>query len=256
MKKNRSQCKRYAKEVLRGNFTIPIVGTLAVAGMSFIGSTLATALFPGDSLYAILAGEVFNFVLSLIICVFSAGLYRIYLNISRHEEYSFGDLLYFFRNQPDRVIVASFVLALINLVTSIPSSYFAMTTDMGTTVDEQMNWMMGYFVLMIVCYVLNIVVASPFAFTYYVLSDRSEAGGFEALKISARLMKKHWLKYFAMLLSFVPWIIFSVFTMYLVLLWLVPYIEMSLVVFYRDIAGDFDEPVLSENPQITDQTEA
>lgn len=241
---------------MRGNFTIPIVGTLAVAGMSFIGSTASTALFPGDSLYAVLAGELFSFVLSLIICVFSAGLYRIYLNISRRKEYSFGDLLYFFRHQPDRVIVTSFVLALINLVTSAPVNYFVMTSEMGTTVDAQMNWMMEYFILMVGSYVLNIVVASPFAFSYYVLSDNPQAGGIEALKISAHLMKKHWLKYFGLLLSFVPWIIFSVFTMYLALLWLVPYIEMSLVIFYRDIAGEFDDPVMPDRHEITDQTEA
>ena len=96
MRKNLKGCKKLARETLAGNFTVPVIGSIAVAAMSVISSYISTALFPGDSLYAIIGGEVFSFILSLVICVFSAGLYRIYLNISRREAYSFGDLLYFF----------------------------------------------------------------------------------------------------------------------------------------------------------------
>ena len=110
MRKNLKGCKKLAGETLAGNFTVPVIGSIAVAAMSAVSSYISTALFPGDSLYAIIGGEVFSFVLSLVICIFSAGLYRIYLNISRREAYSFGDLLYFFSHQPDHVIVASFVL--------------------------------------------------------------------------------------------------------------------------------------------------
>ena len=106
MRKNLKGCKRLAKETLTGNFMVPVIGSIAVAAMSVISGYISTALFPGDSLYAIIGGEVFSFILSLVICVFSAGLYRIYLNISRREKYSFGDLLYFFSHQPDHVIVA------------------------------------------------------------------------------------------------------------------------------------------------------
>ena len=90
MRKNLKGCKKLAGETLTGNFTVPVIGSIAVAAMSAISSYISTALFPGDSLYAIIGGEVFSFILSLVICVFSAGLYRIYLNISRREAYSFG----------------------------------------------------------------------------------------------------------------------------------------------------------------------
>ena len=194
MRKNLKGCKKLARETLTGNFTVPVIGSIAVAAMSVVSSYISTALFPGDSLYAIIGGEVFSFILSLVICVFSAGLYRIYLNISRREKYSFGDLLYFFSHQPDHVIVASFVLALINLVTSLPLAWFS--------------------------------------------ADNPEMKGGQALKASAKLMKGHLWEYLKMLLSFVPWIIFSMFTLYLALIWLVPYIETCMAVFYRNISGD------------------
>ena len=90
MRKNLKGCKKLARETLTGNFTVPVIGSIAVAAMSVVSSYISTALFPGDSAYAIIGGEVFSFILSLVICVFSAGLYRIYLNISIREAYSFG----------------------------------------------------------------------------------------------------------------------------------------------------------------------
>ena len=73
MRKNLKGCKKLAGETLTGNFTVPVIGSIAVAAMSAISSYISTALFPGDSLYAIIGGEVFSFILSLVICVFSAG---------------------------------------------------------------------------------------------------------------------------------------------------------------------------------------
>lgn len=262
MRKNLKSCKKLARETLAGNYTVPVIGSIAVAAMSVISSYISTALFPGDSLYAIIGGEVFSFILSLVICVFSAGLYRIYLNISRREAYSFGDLLYFFSHQPDHVIVASFVLALINLVTSLPLAWFSFTSNMGNTTEEQMNWAVTYMLLTLLGFALNLLAAMPFTMSYYILSDNSDIKGVQALKASAKLMKGHYWEYMKMLLSFVPWIIFSIFTLYLALIWLVPYIETCMAVFYRNISGEFDEPPVDTYPPVTpipqfhDETEA
>lgn len=262
MRKNLKGCKKLARETLTGNFTVPVIGSIAVAAMSVVSSYISTALFPGDSAYAIIGGEVFSFILSLVICVFSAGLYRIYLNISRREAYSFGDLLYFFSHQPDHVIVASFVLALINLVTSFPLAWFSFTSDMGNTVEEQMNWAVTYMLLTLLGFGLNLLIAMPFTMSYYILSDNPDMKGTQALKASAKLMKGHYWEYLKMLLSFIPWIIFSMFTLYLALIWLVPYIETCMAVFYRNISGEFDEPPAEPYPPVTpvpqfhDETEA
>ena len=47
------------------------------------------------------------------------------LNISRGKEFSLGDLGYFFRNQPDRVIIAGFVLTVLYIGLCIYASYRA-----------------------------------------------------------------------------------------------------------------------------------
>ena len=49
MRKNLKGCKKLARETLAGNFTVPVIGSIAVAAMSVISSYISPALFPGDS---------------------------------------------------------------------------------------------------------------------------------------------------------------------------------------------------------------
>ena len=85
--------------------------------------------------------------------------------------------------------MASFVLALINLVTSLPMAWFSYTTDMGSTADAQMNWAVNYLLFTLLGFLLNLLIAMPFAMTYYILADNPEMKGGQALKASAKLMK-------------------------------------------------------------------
>ena len=54
MRKNLKGCKKLARETLTGNFTVPVIGSIAVAAMSVVSSYISTALFPGDSASAII----------------------------------------------------------------------------------------------------------------------------------------------------------------------------------------------------------
>lgn len=45
MRKNLKGCKKLAGETLAGNFTVPVIGSIAVAAMSAVSSYISTALF-------------------------------------------------------------------------------------------------------------------------------------------------------------------------------------------------------------------
>ena len=78
------------------------------------------SLFSGTSTLDFVLSEVFMLVVSLLVGIVSAGFGYMLLNISRGRSFSIGDLVYFFKNQPDRVIVAGFVMALIQVITALP----------------------------------------------------------------------------------------------------------------------------------------
>lgn len=252
MSRNRQEWKTCAREALRGRYSAAILGMLAVAGISFLGSMGASILFRGNSLYALVMSQVFLFILTLIMTVFTAGLSHMYLNMARGYDYSLMDLFYLFRNHPDRVIVAGFVLSLISLVTSIPYYYVNYMTDPGSTMEEQVLWLWKCMGLLLLSLVLEALLTLPFVLVYYILADNREIGGMEALKISARMMKGRKLKFLLLKLSFIPWMLLSVFTLYIGLLWLLPYMDMAAVIFYMDLNGELDQEVMEELPVYED----
>ena len=62
------------------------------------------------------------------------------LNICRGRDYSLSDLLYMFHNQPDRVLVAGLVVALIDTVVQIPFYYVTYMVNPGNTVESMIHW--------------------------------------------------------------------------------------------------------------------
>lgn len=239
MRRKIRRWKTYAKETLHGNYSIIILALLAITAVNMVVSELVSALFGGTTILNIITGQAALFIVSVIMGVFSAGLSYMLLNMARGKAYTFGDLLYFFKNYPDRVIIAGIVLGIIDLIVSIPYYYVNYFVDPGTTLEENMQWLMKLGLMLLLASVLNLLLTLPFVLTYFLLADDLELGGIEALKMSAKLMKGNIGKYLLLEISFIPLLILSVFTLYIALLWLVPYMEMSVVMFYRDLRGEF-----------------
>lgn len=252
MNRSRKYWKRYAKDSLNGNWGVSMAGMLAVAAVSFIGSIMSVELFPGNTIFSLALGQIFSFIFSLIAIVFRAGYNYMLLNEARGKEFSLGNILYLFHNQPDRVLIAGFAVSILDMIAQIPFYYVVYMTDQGSTLEQQVAWVQMTMAMFVLSLVLNVILTVPFVLAFYLLTDDPEMGGMEALKTSAHLMKGNILKYWLMMLSFVPLLILSVFTMYIGLLWLLPYMYMTETVFYMDIMGELNEE--SAGPQ-TEETE-
>ena len=108
------------------------------------------------------------------------------------------------------------------------------------TIDAQIQWFSMTLGMLAVSTLLNFLVSLPFAMTYFLMADDTELGGIQALKESARLMKGNLWRYVKLNLSFIPLILLSVFTFYIALFWIMPYMEMSMAAFYRDLSGELE----------------
>lgn len=242
------ELKRGARQALNGKMGTAIGATVAVGALSFVGSMISGQLFPGITLLDIILNQLFLTILMLIFSVFSAGLSYMYLNMARGREFSFGNLIHFFKNHPDRIITATIVLAVLDLLSSIPLNCYIYMVEPGTNAPEVVGWMTSYAVLMLVTTVLSILLSIPFSMMYYLLADNPEMTGFEAIKASMRLMKGKIGKYLLMQISFFPLLLLSIFTLYIALLWIVPYIQTTSVMFYRDAIGELDRTQEVQEP--------
>lgn len=232
--------KKLAREAMRGNTGWLILAMAAYYALGFAGSILTDTFFPASGMVNLVIGQVFYFILTLVFGIFYGGVRLLYLNGARDRICSMDNLFYFFKNNPDRVIVASFVVTLIGLVVSIPLNIFSYTADVGQTVEAQLQWAMQSLLWMAVATIAAELLTLPFEMVYFLLADHPGMSGIEALKGSVRMLKGRIGKLLLLKLSFIPAMFLSVFTLYLALLWIVPYMEMTIAVFYRDLQGEYD----------------
>lgn len=239
MTKNISEWKREARQSLRGNYMLAITGMILTTMLSTLASNLTNSLFPGDGIFVLILAELFAFIVSLVMNILMAGYSYILLKIARREHAELGDIFYFFKNGPDRVIVAGFAIVLIQWLSSLPTMIYSMTVPIGEGDLAFVQWQGNLLKWMLVAILVQAVLTLPFTLVYFVLSDHPDMGGLEALKQGAAMMKGHYLHYILLELSFLPLILLSTFTLYIALLWIIPYMKAAGAVFYRDINGEY-----------------
>ena len=237
---SRRELKNYAKQAMSGKYGILILAFVAVQALALISSMISSALFPGEETIDIVLSYAFTYILTLLINVVAAGMNYMYLNIARGKAYSLNDLFYFYRHHPDRVIVAGFFMAVLNLLTMLPYTIYSNANLPGedASVEVLITWLYTGVVLMIVGMIVYQILVIPLEMTYYILADKPELKSTEAMKESLEMMHGNFGRYLMLKISFIPLMFLSVFTFYIALLWIFPYMAMTEVMFYRDLTGE------------------
>lgn len=83
----------------------------------------------------------------------------------------------------------------------------------------------------------GIVKSFSYAMTPFILVEHPEMSANQAIDESRRIMKGHKFDLFYLYLSFIGWAFLCLFTFGIGYLWLVPYMQASLVAFYNDVKG-------------------
>ncbi|MEI7620972.1 MAG: DUF975 family protein [Candidatus Moraniibacteriota bacterium] len=105
----------------------------------------------------------------------------------------------------------------------------------------------------------GIIVAFSYALVFYILADDSSISVKEAFEKSKAMMLGYKWKYFCLGLRFLGWALLCIPTFGLGLLWLLPYMQVSLAKFYDDLKGEqtssetaaivaSPQPAATENP--------
>jgi uncharacterized membrane protein len=80
--------------------------------------------------------------------------------------------------------------------------------------------------------------------TSYILKDYPELKNNEAIELSMAMMKGHKFDYFYLTLTFIGWILLSILTLGIGLLWLSPYISTTSACFYQYVKEDYERRLL------------
>ena len=85
----------------------------------------------------------------------------------------------------------------------------------------------------------GIIKSFSYAMTPFILEENPELDASAAIHRSRMMMRGHQFDLFWLFLGFLGWLILSLLTLGIGLLWLVPYMETSLAAFYEEVKADY-----------------
>lgn len=174
-----------------------------------IGILFAISLLSGlitSALSAIpLVGSIAGMLLS---AAFSLALIDIYMGVSDGRKPEVGDLFSQIRN----VLPAFCTTFLVGLFT---------------------------FLWSLLLIVPGIIKGCSYSQAMYILAENPGISPTEAINRSKAMMDGHKMEYFLLGLSFIGWSILGIFTLGILYIWLIPYMQTTLANYYKSLKGEF-----------------
>lgn len=241
--KTRSQLKNAAKDSLMGHYgsavLITFLSALIPSVVSFFLSQISamTGLaVPGLSVQAnnILISVIF-FLISLtcsaVLGVMQLGISLFFLNLACGQTASVKNLFYGFREPSNEALAVSAVLVLLDTLCMAPYQEFARLYL--TTLDDK--WITYTFAAAAIGMVIYVPLSLGLSMAFFLMLDFPDKGSKEILKLSMRVMKGHKFRLFVLELSFLPLILLCFLSFGIGLLWLMPYMNMTMAMFFLDL---------------------
>ncbi|MCM1256476.1 MAG: DUF975 family protein [Roseburia sp.] len=229
------ELKRQARETLNGRYGLPM-GTYVTAGLIVLAVT-----FPFNYSYQknpdVLQSVIYSLatvIISLLSIVLSCGIIRIQLDMARGKEKTFADLFYYFGKRPDRLIFAQLLMILIFFVAMIPVTACAICSVLFySKALLTLTVILTVATTVLICYL-----SLTFGLIYFFLVDNETIGVIAAYRLSLAHMRGNRGRLLYIRLSFIGMELLCLFSFGIGVLWIAPYINQTVVAFYRNTIGE------------------
>lgn len=235
-KRSRGELKRLAREFLLGNYTIPMVAMLTASILPAVILAPFSIGLTAELDVAFLTYAVAAVILEILGQLLRVGVMRMHLLLAQKQKFSYMDLFWAFKNQPDRWIIAT---ALLYAILSIPAVLAGLCIFF--LAKKGSGFAYALMAAAIVVFVaIELYLIYMFGLIYLLYMERPEMAAIEGFRASAELMRGNKKRLFILQLSFVGWRILGFFSVGIGLLWIGPYRTQTMVNFYLDLTGGFD----------------
>ena len=206
---NWSEIKSTAKEKIKGN-KWDIWWPMLIIGL--ISSLLDTLFVPKvdvqnmqaayDQLSA--GSSVLGICASIILSIITAGYIKYILDFIRTGKFDHTVIVQTIKNKWLELLIAA---ALTTIIIGVGLVFFIIP---------------------------GIILALAYTFVFYIIVD-SDTTGIDAMKKSREMMKGYKWDFFAFILSFIGWVILSIFTLFILWVWLMPYMTVACALYYEKL---------------------
>ncbi len=254
-----SSLRASAREALKGKWGKAALLTLCYCLIMFVVSFVLN-LIP-------VIGQLAQFVISLPL---SFGLLVSFVKLKRDEEVNYTDFFNVGFSNFGKVwgVFGNMILKMIIPVALVIVFLIVFIVGIGGSISGAIllhNYGSGYYgsvssgfsglaMIGFIGYFASIIYAIVkgylYSLSYYILYDNPNKSGKEIVELSESMMRGNRWSFFWLGLTFIGWAISSVFTLYIGLLWLMPYIIVTFVCFYETLASQNENKTEENNPVV------
>jgi len=245
MSKTNAQIKTAARQNLLGHYKTVIAALIVtelitlILNIPFDRITQQGMAFGVPS--RILLGIIGALIVMLLVELLKAGVSYIHLKIARGQDVRFQDMFSVCKNRPDLYLGYGFLTILLALACTVPGYLCLLPVFIGSdTTTAVALTLVGCVLLIIGCIVLIIVLLS-WSMTVFILLEHNDIRVTDAIRRSRQMMKGKKRRFFGLCLSFIGWILFSILSFGIGLLWIIPYLSQSQTCFYLGLLPESPE---------------
>lgn len=230
--KTTTELKSIARELLLGKYGIYILAFTSIEVIILALTMVISVVTSSEAVWAEVLNLVLTLILELLAAVFSLGLIRFTLNISRNQPYKLSDIFYGFTSHPDKAIIAQFLLFLMDLVCVLPAVLFFVLYYIA---ESAAFLMVIASLFLVIGGVISVILHLTFDMVFYTMVDYPDATVMELFRYCANVMKGDRIKLFYLTASFLPLYILSILSCGIGLLFVIPYHNVAVAQFYQDV---------------------
>jgi uncharacterized membrane protein len=204
LSKTNSELRRDARAQLKGRWGMAILAMIIYSVVSGIASGIS-AVIPDP-----MAKGLISFIISMAIAgPLTLGAVSFFIKLKRGEEANLENVFDGFKS-----FASSFILMILTVI---------------------FVWLWSLLLL-----IPGIIKSLSYSQAFYILNDNPEMKALDAITLSRKMMDGYKGKLFMMYLCFFGLGILSIFTLFIGLIWLIPYTETAKANFYDDVKNAYE----------------
>ena len=251
MYQTKSSCelKQTAKGQLLGNYGKMISALLVASLIPNVILYIADDLLPATSTVNQLLYYAVDFLVALLMGIFTLGQIKLYMNFATGRTFRLSDLFYGFHGHQDIGILIMMVYTGISLLCMIPFGIAMVLYMILKTPFLYPVLALTLIIGLILAYMQLLSLSQSF----YIAVDFPDYGLKQVLSMSRKVMKGQRARLFYLQVSFLPLVLLCLLSMGLGLLWLIPYMNATQTHFYLDLmdyrAAQYSQPANHQTEQ-------
>ena len=239
------QLKATAREKSLGKYGTLVGASILLFIIRMVVISIATAFIPESAdFFTLLIGRIMVALVSILLGVFVAGEYYLYMNLIYSQTINVSDIFFGFKQHPEKAMMLQGVFVGFNFLMQLPLVFLA---GFGRN-SMNLSTLLVATLFSLIASIVNLFITICFAPAFFLLQDFPEWSVGQILSASYRLMKGNKLRYFGLCLSFIPLYLLGAIALFIPLLWVNVYVFATTAAFYQDLMAQMAAPAeRSEN---------